>query len=107
MADDADDKLYAYNLATKERVPAKDFNGLQAAGNEDPAGIWSDGTTMWVADWEDDKIYAYLTGSRAWDPSRDFDTLRAARNRTPQGIWSDGATLWVADGTTTRSTPTT
>ena len=62
-------------------------------------GIWSDGITMWVADYEDDKLYAYLTGSRAWDASRDFDTntLRAAGNRAPTGIWSDGITMWVAD----------
>ena len=33
-----------------------DYNS--AAGNEGPAGIWSDNTTMWVADYSDDKIYA-------------------------------------------------
>ena len=97
VADDADDKLYAYSLEEKTRVPTRDFDGLKAAGNEDPAGIWSDGTTLWVADGVDDKIYAYLTGSRAWDPDQDFDTLRAPGNRDPAGIWSDGATLWVAD----------
>ena len=97
VADDADDKLYAYDLDDKTRVSAKDFDGLKAAGNEDPAGIWSDGTTMWVADWVEDKVYAYLTGSRAWNPAQDFDTLRAAGNRDPVGIWSDGTTLWVAD----------
>ena len=97
VADDYDDKLYAYDLEDKTRVPAKDFNGLRAAGNHDPAGIWSDGATLWVADIEDDKIYAYLTGSRAWNPSQDFDTLQAAGNEDPAGIWSDGAMLWVAD----------
>ena len=97
VVDDADDKIYAYNLATKARVAAKEFDGLTAAGNNDPAGLWSDGDIMWVADVEDDKIYAYLTGSRAWDSAQDFNTLLAARNRDPAGLWSDGETMWVAD----------
>ena len=99
VADNEDDKLFAYDPEEKTRVPAMDFNGLKAAGNENPQGIWSDGTTMWVADSEDGKLYAYLTGSRAWDPARDFDGLGAARNRVPSGIWSDGTTMWVADHT--------
>ncbi|MDE2844445.1 MAG: cadherin domain-containing protein [Chloroflexota bacterium] len=97
VADHADDKLYAYDLTSKVRVAAKEFNDLAAAGNADPGGVWSDGATMWVADWADDKIYGYLTGSRAWDSARDFGTLRAAGNRDPVGIWSDGITMWVAD----------
>ena len=93
-----DDKVYAYDLARKTaRIPGKDFDGLKAAGNNDPAGIWSDGETMWVVDWVDDKVYAYLTGSRAWNPAGDFDTLEAAGNNAPEGMWSDGTTLWVAD----------
>ena len=32
---------------------------LQAAGNDYPWGIWSDGETMWVVDRIDDKVYAY------------------------------------------------
>ena len=48
-----DSKLYAYNRWRPRRatVSDKDFNTLSNAGNTDPlAGIWSDGTTMWVAD---------------------------------------------------------
>ena len=33
VADDFDDKLYAYDLNTKARDPRKDFNTLDAAGN--------------------------------------------------------------------------
>ena len=43
-------KIFAYDMATKQRDSAKDFNTLTAAGNDAPAGIWSDGTTMWVVD---------------------------------------------------------
>ncbi len=46
------DKVYAYDMATKIREPAKDFTGLTAAGNKEPSGIWSDGTTLWVANYE-------------------------------------------------------
>ena len=97
VADYSDDKIYAYNLATKARDSAKDFNTLDAAENEGPAGIWSDGTTMWVADYSDDKIYAYNLATKARYSAKDFDTLEDAENEGPEGIWSDGTTMWVAD----------
>ena len=59
VADYTDNKVYAYNMETKERDPGKDFNTLEAAGNEVPYGIWSDGITLWVADEDDDKLYSY------------------------------------------------
>ena len=73
-----------------------DLDGLIAAGNTSPFGIWSNGTTMWVADLVDDRLYAYNTDGMR-DSSKDFDTLDAAGNEGPTGIWSDGATMWVAD----------
>ena len=74
-----------------------DFDTLDAAGNEDPYGLWSDGTTMWVADGADAKLYAYNLSTKARDSSKDFGTLDAAGNDLPVGIWSNGATMWVAD----------
>ena len=50
-------RIYAYNMRTKARAPNRDFNKL--AEIYSPIGIWSDGTTMWVADDSGDKIYAY------------------------------------------------
>ena len=97
VADGSDDKLYAYNMATKARDSDKDFNTLENAENERPEGIWSDGTTMWVADASDDKIYAYSMDSKARVSSKDFNTLENAENERPEGIWSDGTTMWVAD----------
>ena len=67
------------------------------AANGYPTGIWSDGTTMWVADFEDHKLYAYRMSDRSRDAGRDF-TLDAA-NGSPVGIWSDGTTMWTADFT--------
>ena len=72
-----------------------DLDGLIAAGNRDPVGIWSDGTTMWVADWGDDKVYAYRMSNRTRDSGKDFGL--GYTNRRPVGIWSDGTTMWVAD----------
>ncbi len=78
------------------RVPDKDFNTLEAAGNKFPEGIWSNGTTMWVLDSFEDKIYAYKMKSKARDPDKDFNELDAANN-FPEDIWSDGTTMWVVD----------
>ena len=73
-----------------------DLDGLIAAGNRTAAGIWSNGTTTWIADSGDDKIYAYNPdGTR--DSAKDFDTLAAAENTNAAGIWSDGTTMWVGD----------
>ena len=72
---------------------ADDFNGLEATGNSAPAGIWSDGATMWVVDGFDDKVYAYsmTTGERLPDEEFDLDPA----NQWPGGLWSDGETFWV------------
>ena len=72
-----------------------DLDGLIAAGNETPRGIWSDETTVWVADGIDDKLYAYNLSDGVRDDTRDI-TL-AADNDDPQGIWSNETIIWVAD----------
>ena len=77
-----------------------DFNTL-VADNNHPAGLWSDGTTMWVANYNnapESKIFAYDLATKARAASKDFNTLKAAGNDYPQGLWSDGTTMWVADG---------
>ena len=89
----SDYKIYAYNLTTTARDSSKDFDTLVAALNASPTGIWSDGTTMWVADYDDNKIYAYNLTTTARDGTKDFNTP------SPTGIWSDGTTMWVADNT--------
>ena len=67
-----------------------------------PHGLWSDGTTMWVADKWDGKIYAFNFATGLRDLDLEFDTLTAAGNRAPQGLWSDGATMWVSDASNDR-----
>ena len=88
--------IYAYDMTTKERVPGKDFYTLEAAGNDDPQGIWSNVVRMWVLDGHDRKIYAYDMTSKERVPLLDFETLDAG-NVEPGDIWSDGVTMWVLD----------
>ena len=97
VADNGDDKIYAYKMSDKSRDTSKEFDTLSGAGNNIPHGIWSDGTTMWVADNGDDKIYAYKMSDKSRDTSKEFDTLSAAGNNKPYGIWSDSTTMWVVD----------
>ena len=60
--------------------------------------MWSDGTTLWVADNADgagDAVYAYNRVSGERLSEREFDL--AETNRAPRGFWSDGETVWVSD----------
>ncbi|MBC6426941.1 MAG: cadherin repeat domain-containing protein [Ekhidna sp.] len=99
FVDDDNDKLYAYTLATKVRDAAKDID--LAAENDKPTGIWSDNTTIWVAQDESvgfsssgsNKLYAYTLATKVRDAAKEFDL--AADNTDPKGIWSDETTLWV------------
>ena len=87
--------LAPWIVHAQSRDSGSDFT--LAAANGYPTGIWSDGTTMWVADFEDAKLYAYRMSDRSRDSGKDF-TLDAA-NGSPVGIWSDGTTMWASDFT--------
>ena len=90
--------IEAYNLATKRIDESKTFGWLTVdTGDIYATGIWSDGTTMWIADLDTAKIYAYDLATKVRDASKDFDTLVDAGNTWPTGIWSDGTTMWVAN----------
>ena len=89
--DGADDSVYAYDLATGERVESREF--ALAEGNSDARGIWSDGKTMWVLDGRADALFAYDFESGALLAEYELD----AANDDPRGIWSDGDVMYVAD----------
>ena len=60
VADDDDDKVYAYEMGVNEqRMPQYDINDLSRVGNSDPAGISSDWRWVYVVDSVDKTIYAY------------------------------------------------
>ncbi len=86
-------RIFAYNLADGSRDASKEINLYYA--NYRPSGVWSDGTTMWVADSSWDRLYAYNMASGSRDVSREFKLH--SDNGHPTGLWSDGTTIWVAD----------
>ena len=89
------DKIFAYTLADGSRDADKDIETLNAAGNNVPIGIWSNGTTLWVSDLVDDKLYAYTLSNGSRDASKDINLDDA--NSSPLGLWSDGTTIWVVN----------
>ena len=102
------------------------LHGHIQEGHTEPAGVWSDGETMWVIDErtcgflhasEQCHVYAYVVNPGAEDhgrrvPSREFtldmrrhpSTISSGTGATgtwiqdPVDLWSDGTTLWVIDG---------
>ena len=67
-------------------------------GHGSPTGMWSDHTTLWIAqngDGAADAIYAYDLDSGERQQDREFELDQA--NRAPRGLWSDGETMWVSD----------
>ena len=81
MADKGDDKLYAYALAGGTYDSTRDIPLY--SDNSGPAGVWSDGITIWVADSHDGKLYAY---SGAIPPAADAGPgLTAADSITDTG----------------------
>ena len=113
VADDDDDKIYAYQRSDGSRDPDKDFDNLEGAGNKALNGIWSDGRTMFVVDRSNftldgfdvnayppaQGVYAYkiTPGSEfgARDTGKEF--YLDAFNANPRGIWGDANTIWVTE----------
>ena len=92
--DGADDAVYAYDLATGERLEQREFE--LAETNRAPRGFWSDGETVWVSDSGQDRLFAYDLESGERLEGREFEL--AERNRDARAIWSGGAVMWVLDG---------
>ncbi len=86
-------RIFAYNLVDGSRDASKEINLYYT--NFRPSGVWSDGTTMWVADSSWDRLYAYNMASGSRDVSREFELH--SDNGYATGLWSDGTTIWVAD----------
>ena len=76
----------------------QDRDGLRAAGNDNPDGLWGDGRTLWVSDRDNSRVYAYTSLIGRDGPRRNSDEIVLdSENSDPTGIWSDGQTMWVAD----------
>ncbi len=91
-----DNKLLAY-----KRTAGMDYGTRDSSKdltlpntNRDPRGIWSDGTTLWVADNRDYKLYTYTLADRtATDPSTDL-MFDSAHESAP-GLWGNDDTLYA------------
>ena len=91
VSDSGQEKLFAHDLATGERLPERDI--AFADRNRDARGIWSGDETMWVLDGGKESLFAYdlasgeLAAEYALDPAND----------DPRGLFFDGVTFWVSD----------
>ena len=75
----------------------RDIEALDG-GNDRATGVWSDGTTLWLADNADgagDAVYAYDRESGERVEDREFALHET--NRAPRGFWSDRSVVWVSD----------
>ena len=96
-SDNADDKIYVYDVSTRRRLSNLEFStrGFQRPAARDC------GQTAILCGWSimsDDKVYAYhWRGNDHGDrrPGKDFNL--SAENSRGAGLWSDGATIWVSD----------
>ena len=74
-------------------TPDRDINVVLPHAT--PRGVWSDGSTMWVADNENATLVGYnlATGHRLSNK----DIPLPSYIDKPTGIWSDGTVIWVVD----------
>ena len=95
------DKIFAYKRSDGSHDSDKDMESLYvstaAAGDNAtlPRGLWSDGTTMFVADDLNNKVFAFKLSDESQDSAKNL-TLDSD-NADPEGLWFDGRVLWVVD----------
>ena len=79
--------IYKLDMSSGRLTLAPGYEDLS-----DSAGIWSDGTTMWVARPGRLKAYSLANGAR-----RANLDVGLHWGRDPGDIWSDGETIWVTN----------
>ena len=84
-------RVFAYTLVGGNQVSAKKIS----RANQNPHGLWSDGTTVWISDYFDGQLYAYTLATGARDSAK--DAILDPANLTPTGLWSNGTMWWVVD----------
>ena len=72
-----------------------DFDNVFPFGLHKARGIWSDGKTMWIANYLANTVYAFNMSDKLADNTLNIPL--ANDNRSALDIWSDGSTMWVAD----------
>ena len=80
----------------RRRVREKEIN---LGASSVISGLWSDGTTMWVATTDGSTVKAHVLDGGARDSDKDISL--DSQNAQPRGLWSDGTTIWVTDASDT------
>ena len=80
-----------YTVSAQQQDAGQDLT--LHSDNRAPRGIWSDGSTIWVADFSDSKLYAYSLADASRLEDKDIDL--GSTNFRPLGLWSDKTTIWV------------
>ena len=115
VTDRVSKKIYFYDLSMN---PIRNGNndkianipsppGANRDGQHLPRGLWSEGTTIWVANEGaigtpgERKIYAYTITNDAsgvkLELKRANNITLNSQNSTPRELWSNGTTMWVED----------
>ena len=97
---DADLSVAAPQVGFGPRLATSDITLNRTNSNRtsplNARGMWTDGTTMWVADSSLDSMWAYTVANDERDSDKDFSLSPGATS--PTDIWSDGTTMWVTNG---------
>ena len=99
---DRGDRVYGYGIADGPSYGTADsaVGGELSTGDGHLAGLWSDGSTMWIVGHVRERLFAYeldesgAVGDRGQSAAFDL----ATNYKAPRGMWSDGTTAWVVDG---------
>ena len=94
-------RLLAFDVASGARQTHKEFRLATGPGLDDyntaPSGLWSDGSTIWVADFSG-RIFAYELATGRRQASLEFDdAVDGQAGKTLMDIWSNGTTMWVVN----------
>ena len=104
VSDDTDSATDTVSVTITDTTPGSIPPAVQRDSSRDitldgantlPRGVWSDGTTIWVADRLDGELYAYTLAGGTRDSPKDI-TLPFSHIHA-EGVWSDGTTIWVVD----------
>ena len=93
VADNANNKLFVYQLSDGARQTAKEFD--LHSNNFRPSGVAVDATYAYVVDLDDHKMYVYQISDGARQAGREFDF--DTDNTNPQGIAVDATYAYVVD----------
>ena len=86
-----EDRLFAYSLATGERLPEQDLALFNR--NRSSNGIWSNDEVVWIADAQQGTLFAYDLATKERLPEKDIELAEV--NRQPGGIWVQDGLLLV------------